>query len=85
MDLYMYWKLGVLKESKIDAVLAATRGLSGAIVPEPLAGGSSESVITSGTLDKRPATLARFAEQLRRDLRTPWMEKFWETHPVGVQ
>jgi hypothetical protein len=85
MDIYMDWKLGVLTEKRIDAVLAESRGLKGIIVAEPMAAASSENAITSGTMDRVQPTLAGFAEELRRDLRKPWVEDFWKKHPTGVQ
>ena len=101
MDLFMDWKLGVLTSSKIDAVLAASHGLRGAIVPEPLLVTSPETTSggpgdgwtpgavrtqagSSAPQDRTPATLASVAGQLRRDLRTPWVEEFWKSHPTGV-
>ena len=32
----------------------------------------------------KPASLATFAEKLRRDLREPWVETYWQEHPVGT-
>jgi hypothetical protein len=84
MDLYMDWKLGVLTERKIDSVLLASRGLRGAVVPEPLRPPPAAGTITSGPPDRAAASLAGFAEQLRRDLREPWVEAFWRSHPRGV-
>ena len=78
MDLYMDWKLGVLTEAKIDAVLAACRGLRGIVVPDPLAEEPEETV---SFVD--PESVATFAEKLRRDLREPWVEKYWVEHPLG--
>ena len=78
MDLYVDWKLGVLTEAKIDAVLAACRGLRGVVVPEPLA---TEPVETVSFVDAE--SVLTFAEKLRRDLREPWVEQYWVDHPWG--
>ena len=79
MDLYMDWKLGVLTEARIDAVLNACQGMRGIVVPDPL------------DPDPRPVTiinpassLKTFAEDLRRDLREPWVEKHWVVHSLGA-
>ena len=31
-----------------------------------------------------PSSLKSFAEQLRRDLREPWVERYWQKHPIGA-
>lgn len=69
-DLYMDWKLGVLTEEKIDTALMTCRDLQGIIVPEPL-DEHPEQVFPA----IEPASLKTFAEQLRKDLREPWVEK----------
>lgn len=84
MDLFMDWKLGVLTEAKIDAVLAASRDLRGAIVPEPMRMPPTLSTLTTDPADRTAATLKGFAEQLRKELREPWVEEFWKAHPTGV-
>ena len=79
MDLYMDWKLGVLTEARIDSALEACRGLRGRIVPEPLADE------TERLQDMEPvASLKTLGEQLRRELREPWVEEYWRHHPLGV-
>ena len=71
-DLYMDWKLGVLTEEKIDTALNTCRDLQGIIVPAPL-DENPEQVFST----VEPASLKTFAEQLRKDLREPWVEKYW--------
>ena len=82
MELYMDWKLGVLTEAKIDAALEACRDLRGIVVPDPLAGHPNKAPPTG--LHVAPASLKTFADQLRRDLREPWLERYWQQHPSGV-
>ena len=77
MDLYMDWKLGVLTESKLDATLQACRGVKGIVVPDPLDPDPPKVTIVA------PASLKTFAEQLRQELRQPWIEKYWRQHPLG--
>ena len=79
MDLYMDWKLGVLTETKIDAVLEACQGLRGILVPEPL----TEEPKGRGEGASNPASLKTLAEQLRQDLREPWVEAYWHEHATG--
>ena len=79
MEMYMDWKLGELNEAKIDAALQACQGLRGVIIVDPL----DPDPPRRGYFEK-PTTLKTFAEQLRRELRQPWIEKFWEDNPVGV-
>ena len=71
-DLYMDWKLGVLTEEKIDTALNTCRDLQGIIVPAPL-DENPEQVFST----VEPASLKTFAEQLRKDLSEPWVEKYW--------
>ena len=78
MDLYMDWKLGVLTEAKIDAVLAACRGLVGIVFPDPMSEDPGETV---SFVDAE--SVATFAEKLRRELREPWLEQYWVDHPWG--
>ena len=80
MDIYMDWKLGVLTEDKINSALDACRDLRGIIVPEPLAENPERAV---GAFEVVPASLKSLAEQLRRDLCEPWVERYWEKHPSG--
>ena len=82
MELYMDWKLGVLTEAKIDAALEACRDLRGIVVPDPLAGHPNKAPPTG--LHVAPASLKTFADQLCRDLREPWLERYWQQHPSGV-
>jgi hypothetical protein len=77
MDIYMDWKLGVLTEEKIDSTLQACRGLRGIVVPEPLDEHPKQVTV-------EPASLATFAEQLRRELREPWVEMFFRKETLGV-
>ena len=79
MDLYMDWKLGSLTGEKIDAALRACKDLRGIIVPDPLTPDPEEA--TPGI---RPVSLKTFAEELRRELAEPWIESFWQDHPLGV-
>lgn len=72
MDLYFDWKLGTLTEERIDEVLNACRGIQGIVVPEPLTENPPQVSIVE------PASLKTFAEQLRRDLREPWIERFFQ-------
>ena len=72
-DLYMDWKLGVLTEEKIETTLNSCRDLKGIIVPDPL-DENPEPVFST----VEPASLKTFAEQLRIDLREPWIEKHWQ-------
>lgn len=80
LDLYFDWKLGWLSEARIDEVLEGFRGLRGAIVRDPV-----------GPLPKRrrspdgipPSNLRSFGEELRRDLRKPWVAPYFEAHPLG--
>ena len=78
MDIYMDWKLGVLTDEKIDAALDACRDLHGIIAPEPL----DENPKVLAALGDA-ASLKSLAEQLRRDLHEPWVEKYWEKNPAG--
>jgi hypothetical protein len=78
MDIYMDWKLGVLTEAKIAVALDACRGLKGLVVPEPLDPDPRKVTVIE------PASLKSFAEQLRRDLREPWVERYWQKHPIGA-
>jgi hypothetical protein len=78
MDLYMDWKLGVLTEAQIDAALAACRDLKGIVVPSPLDPAPKKITISES------ASLKSFAEQLRRDLREPWVEAYWRKNPLGA-
>ena len=79
MDLYMDWKLGVLTEEKIDSVLASCRGRHGIVVPDPL--DESPPMIIPNV---KPASLKTFAEQLRRDLQEPWVERYFQDQSIGV-
>ena len=79
MDLYMDWKLGLLTEEKIDATLHSCKGLRGVIVSEPLTPRPKEA--TPGI---NPVSLKTFSEELRRELREPWIESYWQEHPLGV-
>ena len=74
----MDWKLGVLTEEKIDAVLSACRGLKGIVFPDPLDEDPKETVSFV-----EPESVKTFAEKLRRDLREPWLEQYWVDHPWG--
>ena len=78
MDVYMDWKLGVLTEAKIDAALEACRELKGIVVPAPLDPHPKKTTIVE------PASLKSFAEQLRKDLKEPWVEDYWRKNPIGV-
>jgi len=61
MDLYLDWKLGVLTEAKIDAVLAA-EGLHGVVVPEPLAERvAAQEELLGASVDAHPLELAAAA------------------------
>ena len=79
MDLYMDWKLGVLTESRIDAVLNACQGMRGIVVPDPL-----DPDPKPVTIINPASSLKTFAEDLRRDLREPWVEKHWVDHSLGA-
>ena len=79
MDLYMDWKLGSLTEVKIDSALHACKDLHGIIVPDPLT--SSPEEATPGI---SPVSLKTFAEELRREITEPWIESYWQKHPLGV-
>ena len=78
MHLYMDWKLGALTEEQIDRTLNACQGLKGRIVPDPLDPDPKKTTIVE------PASLKTFAEQLRSDLRKPWVEAYWRKNPIGV-
>lgn len=78
MDLYFDLKLGKLTEARIDAALDACRNLSGCAVPQPL--DPRPAQVTSVA----PASLKTFAEELRRELRHPALEPYWQDHPTGV-
>ena len=78
MELVMDWKLGVLTEAKIDAVLAACRDLRGIVVPDPL------TEQPTAVWPNDPASLKTVAEQLRRALRQPWVEAFWQVNSAGT-
>ncbi len=79
LDLYFDWKLGTLTEARLDAVLDACCDLRGVVVPEPL---DPHPARVSSTVN--PASLATFAGQLRRDLRQPWVETYWEENSLGA-
>ena len=83
MDLYMDWKLGVLTEAKIDAVLHASKGLKGIVVPAPL-DENPEMPLMWGGEGVGAESLKTFAEKLREDLRNPWVELFFRENPSGV-
>jgi len=78
MEIYMDWKLGVLTDDKIDAALDACRDLHGIVAPEPL-DANPKLLAAPG----EAASLKSLAEELRRDLREPWVERYWEKHPIG--
>ena len=71
-DMYMDMKLGTLTEEKIDAVLKECRekGLKGTIVDNPL---DPKPVQTDCC--HTPSSLKVFAEQLRSEIRNPWLER----------
>ena len=79
MDIYMDWKLGILTEARLDEVLDACRGMKGIIVPDPL-DPEPEPV----TIINPASSLKTFAEDLRRDLREPWVEQHWIKHSLGA-
>ena len=79
MDLYMDWKLGVLTELRIDEVLDSCRGMKGIIVPDPLDPDPQQVTIINPA-----SSLKTFAEDLRRDLREPWVETHWVKHSLGA-
>jgi len=79
MDLYMDWKLGILTESRIDEVLDSCRGMHGIIVPDPLDPDPQQVTIINPA-----SSLKTFAEDLRRDLREPWVEAHWVKHSLGA-
>ncbi len=79
MDIYMDWKLGVLTESRLDEALDACQGLKGVIVPDPL-----DPDPKPVTIINPASSLKTFAEDLRRDLREPWVEKHWVEHSLGA-
>ena len=81
MELYMDLKLGELTEAEIDGALEACRGLKGVVVPEPL---EIPEETKSGPGIQQPVSLASFAEQLRRELREPWLERFHQEQPLGL-
>ena len=81
MALYLDLKLGVLTEAEIDGALEACRDLKGVVVPEPL---EIPEEIESGPGIQQPVSLASFAEQLRRELREPWLEGFHQEHHLGL-
>jgi hypothetical protein len=78
MALYLDWKLGVLTEARIDEALAACAHLRGAIVPDPMA------TDPTPIWPNAPASFRTTAEQLRRELREPWLEAHWRANPSGV-
>ena len=78
MDIYMDWKLGVLTEAKIDAALEACGGRRGIVVPDPVDPDPPKVTIV------KPASLKTFGEQLRRELREPWIEEHLRKNPHGV-
>ncbi len=73
MEMYLDWKLGILTEDKIDKALDKCKGLRGALMPEPLKERRGERT--------EPVNLAAFADELRRELREPWLRKYFETGP----
>lgn len=78
MDMYMDWKLGVLTEKRIDEILEACGELKGVVLPEPLDPEPELVTIVEA------ASLKSFAEKIRRDLREPWIEDYWEQHTLGA-
>ena len=83
MDLYMDWKLGVLTEAKIDAVLHASKGLKGVVVPDPLDKNPKMPPMWGGE-GVGAESLKTFAEKLREDLRNPWVETFFRENQEGI-
>ena len=70
-DMYMDMKLGKLTEQKIDMVLDECRnkGLRGTIVDDPL-----DPDPKATDCCHEPSSLKTFAEELRREIRNPWLE-----------
>ena len=79
MDIYLDWKLGVLTEARLDAVLDACQDLKGVIVPDPL-----DPDPKPVTIINPASSLKTFVEDLRWDLREPWVEKHWIEHSLGA-
>ena len=80
LDLYFDYKLGSLSEARIDEVLMSFRGLHGEVVPDPV--GPPPTTRRSWE-EEVTRNLRSFAEELRRELREPWLEEFLESTPLG--
>jgi hypothetical protein len=81
MDMYFDWKLGLLTESRIDEVLESFAGLKGIIVPDPA---GPPPTIKRSIEEAVSTNLRSFAEDLRRELKEPWIKKFFEQNPFGT-
>jgi hypothetical protein len=78
MRLYLDWKLGLLTEDTIDEALRACADLHGAVTLEPM------TDTPMPIWPNAPASFRTTAEQLRRELRAPWLEAHWRANPSGV-
>ena len=76
-DMYMDMKLGKLTEDRIDAALeeCKARGLRGTVLDDPLNPAPQQSDICHA-----PSSFKLFAEQLRKEVRAPYLDQYEETY-----
>lgn len=77
-DIYFDYKLGSLTEAKIDEVVASFEGQKGYVVPDPA--GPAPTAKRSWE-EEVARNLRSFAEELRTEIREPWLEELLTSSP----
>ena len=80
LDLYFDWKLGTLTNTRIDHVIAEFNGLHGGIIPDP---SGPPPTHRRSSEDDITRNLRSFAEEIRRDMVEPWIEKHFKANPLS--